>query len=147
MTGRIRADNPAIETVRGTLRASVTGLVLDVPSDATSAVAPGDVVRIELEGGQRFGRFRETATADVGATLHGIYDTPDLARDPDGGEDRFRPWCREHDLGAGRSVLIDVLEPGFRLGFRAPGEDRVYDQGGAPDPSLASIAEDLHDHE
>jgi len=43
----------------------------------------------------------------------------------------------------GQSVLVDVIEPGFKYGLREPGQRAFYDATESPDGNLADIAEQL----
>lgn len=111
------ADEPAVE---------------DVPTD--------EVVRLSIDGDVRHARFEQFSSS---ARASGAFDTPDLARSPGEGENRLREWVDEQGLSTGRTVHLDVIEPGFAYGLRAPGEELIYDAPSSPDDSLASIAEQL----
>lgn len=141
MTDRVTSDSPGVTTVDGTLarhgrtdRVKVEFPAGDLPTD--------DVLWLVLDGAERRARFHEPFSGD-GVELRGVYDTPRLARNPGEGENRLAAWVADRDLDAGRTVHLDVVEPGFRYGLRAPGERATYDATGKPSDSLASIAEQL----
>ncbi len=143
MSDRVTSDSPGVETVDGTLarhgrtdRPKVEFPAADLPTD--------DVVRLVLDGSERRARFHDPISGE-GVELRGVYDTPRLARDPGEGENRLVAWVADRDLDAGRTVHLDVVEPGYKYGLRAPGEHATYDAGGNPSDSLASIAERLDD--
>jgi len=111
------------------------------PADAGgSGVPTGEVLRLVLDGSTRHARF-EAFAGSVRAT--GAYDAPDLARSPGEGENRLREWVEDRGLATGRTVHLDVIEPEFAYGLRAPGEETIYDAPSKPDDSLASIAQSL----
>ncbi len=144
MTDRISSDDPSIENVRGELarRGATSRLAIRLAEDA---LPTGDVVRIVLDGSERFARPQRDPGG--GVTIPGIYDSPALARDPGAGDDRLQEWAGDRDLGFGRTVHVDVVEPGHRYGLRGPGEDAVYRDVGMPDDSLASIADRIENRE
>ncbi|MBZ6495413.1 DUF7112 family protein [Natrinema longum] len=144
MTDRIASDHPSVETVRSTCTETATGVKLEVPADDRSAFPTDEVVRIVLEGTERFARVERALTGEDLA-IPGIYDTPDLARDPSGGTDRLAEWTATQEVPAGGSVLIDVVEPEFLYGVRAPGETTYYDAHEPPSGSLSEIAKNLED--
>ncbi|MFB6197751.1 MAG: hypothetical protein ABEI52_05700 [Halobacteriaceae archaeon] len=73
--------------------------------------------------------------------VRAIRKTPELVRSADG-TNLLHQWIDERDLGVGRTVHLDVIEPEFKYGLRAPGERATYEIG-RPDQSLASIAREL----
>lgn len=146
MADRISSDHPSVRTVRATLASTATSVRLEIPADDKEAFPAAEVVRVVLDGDERFARIERTLTGDRLA-VPGVYDAPRLARDPGSGEDRLSSWAEDHDVGAGGSVLVDVIEPDFLYGFRAPGETAVYDAREPPAESLSSIAESLEDGE
>ncbi|WP_247002743.1 DUF7112 family protein [Halosolutus gelatinilyticus] len=142
MADRISSDHPSVRTVRATLSKTATGVRLDVPSDDRDAFPVDDVVRVVLDGDERFATTQRALTGDE-LSIHGVYDTPDVARDPSGGENRLAEWLADRDVQTGGSVLIDVVEPEFLYGLRAPGETAYYDAYEPPSDSLSSIAKNL----
>ncbi|WP_436345907.1 DUF7112 family protein [Natronorubrum sp. FCH18a] len=144
MADRISSDHPSVQTVRSTCTETATGVRLEVPADERDAFPTDEVVRIVLEGDERFGRVERALTGDD-LSIPAVYETPDQARDPSGAPDRLTDWADEHDIAAGGSVLIDVIEPEFLYGLRAPGETVYYDAREPPSDSLSDIAKDLED--
>ncbi|MDF9744665.1 DUF7112 family protein [Natrinema salsiterrestre] len=144
MTDRIASDHPSVQTVRSTCTETATGVKLEVPAEDREAFSTDEVVRVVLDGDELFARVERALTGDA-LSIPGIYDTPDLARDPSGATDRLAEWTAEHDVPAGGSVLIDVVEPAFLYGLRSPGETAYYDAREPPSDSLSDIAETLDD--
>ncbi|MFC3478926.1 DUF7112 family protein [Halobacterium litoreum] len=144
MTDRVTDD--ALDTVVGTLaRAGGTRrLELRLPADAAESFPVDEVVRVVLDGTER--RARLSSTGDDRPVVRGVYDTPRLARNPGDGENRLLAWVDDRDLEAGRSVHVDVVEPEFKYGIRAPGESATYDATGTPDSGLADIARSVEEN-
>lgn len=141
MTDRVTSDSPRVETIDGTLARHGSTDRLKVALPAHDDLPADEVVRVVLDGSERRARFDAALSGD-GVEVRGVYDTPRLARTPGEGDDRLAEWLADRDLDAGRTVHLDVVEPGFRYGLRAPGERATYDAGN-PEDSLASIAERL----
>lgn len=155
---RLPSDHPDVESVHATLvRAGRTDRPrVRVPAEAP--LAAGDVVRLVLDGTERFTPVERALSGDVvehGSTggrngarsgdaleLRGAYDTPGEAREPGAGTDRLPAWRDEHGVAFDGAVLVDVVDQDYRYGLRAPGERVVYDAG-RPDEGLQDIAEDL----
>lgn len=142
MTDRLPSDHPSVETHRLTLdrrgRLDRPGLDLteidaDLPAD--------EVVRLTLDGETYYARLTETFEGTL--EIRGAYDNPRLARDGAEGTNRLAEWRSEKDMDFGRSVLFDVVVPGYAYGLRAPGERTVYEVTTPPDESLQSIARSL----
>ncbi len=144
MSDRIPSDHPSVRTVRATCAETATGVKLEVPADDRDAFPTDEVVRVVLEGDELFARIERALTGDA-LSVPGVYETPDGARDPSGATDRLPGWVDDHDVPLGGSVLIDVVEPEFLYGCRAPGETAVYDAREPPSDSLSEIAKDLED--
>lgn len=144
MTDRIASDHPSVQTVRSTCTETATGVKLEVPADDREAFPTDEVVRVVLDGDELFARVERALTGDA-LSIPGIYDTPDLARDPSGATDRLTEWTAEHDVPTDGSVLIDVVEPEFLYGLRSPGETAFYNAREPPSDSLSDIAETLED--
>ena len=142
MADQVPSDHPSITTVRATLATTVTGHRIEIPTTEKAAVPINEVVRVELDGTERFAR-PEQVWSDDALTISGIYDTPDGARDPSRGTDRLPEWIESTDVRSDGSVLIDVVEPEFYYGLRAPGETLTYEAPEPPNESLASIARSL----
>lgn len=144
MADRVSSDHPSVQTVRSTCTETATGVRLEIPAEDRDAFAADEVVRVVLDGTERFARVERALTGEE-LSVPGIYDTPDLARDPSGGTDQLREWVDDHDVRTGGSVLIDVVEPEFLYGLRSPGETAFYDAREPPSDSLSDIAKDLDD--
>lgn len=142
MADRIQSDHPSVHTVRASLETTATGHRLDVPADERDRFPPGEVVRIVLDGAERYASIERALTGEE-LSIQGIYDAPRFARDPRDGTDRLSAWVDESEARVGGSVLLDVVEPDFLYGIRAPGETTVYEAKEPPSDSLSSIAEDL----
>lgn len=142
MADRVQSDHPSIHTVRATLEETATGHRLTIPSDERDRFPVDEVVRVVIEGDRRFARVERALTGDE-LVIPGVYDAPRFARDPGDGTDRLATWVAGNDVRAGGSVLVDVVEPEFLYGIRAPGETTVYEATEPPDESLSAIAEDL----
>jgi len=134
---RLPSDHPTIDTVRATLaRWGRTRSRLSLPEDEDFS---DGTVRLVVDGDTRH------ATVEFGTQgpeIKGAYDNPRLAREH-GGEDRLENWRRSSEIDYGRSVAVDIVEPGFLYGVREPGERAVYEAVEAPDSGLAAIARDL----
>ncbi|GAB3689014.1 hypothetical protein GCM10028857_23890 [Salinarchaeum chitinilyticum] len=142
---RVRSD--ALQTIDASLvgHGAIDRPAIELPADVdtgTDGTVPTDeMLRIVLDGSTRRCRF-ETYSGSVRTT--GVFDAPDLVRSPADGENRLREWMDDTGLSLGRTVHLDVIEPGFAYGLRAPGASTVYDApSSSPDDSLASIAEQL----
>lgn len=144
MADRVSSDHPSVQTVRATLTETTTGVRLEIPPEDREAFPLEEVVRIILNGTERFARVERALTGED-AFIAGVFDSPGLAREPRGGEDRLSAWVDDNDVRVGGSVLVDVVEPEFLYGLREPGETAVYEAKEPPSDSLASIAESLED--
>ena len=144
MTDRISSDHPSVETIRATVTETATGVRLDIPADDEAQFPTGEVVRIVLEESERFG-ILERAMTDDRLLLRGVYESPNHARDPRNGTDRFEAWVDDVGIRTGGSVLVDVIEPSFLYGLRKPGETTVYDAHEPPSGSLSEIAKTLEE--
>lgn len=54
--------------------------------------------------------------------------------------DRLADWLETAGIETGRSVRLDVITPGYKIGLRAPGATVRYRTRDPPDRSLAEIA-------
>lgn len=122
----------SVERVGGTRRRQVVAPALERPSD--------DIVRLDIEGTTYRAPVAETAAGDL--AFRGAYESPSLARDRSG-RNHLADFLAAHDLEPGRTVHVDVVEPGFRYGLRAPGQRATYHSTGQPSSSLADIARSL----
>ncbi|SFB78824.1 hypothetical protein SAMN05444422_10210 [Halobiforma haloterrestris] len=142
MVDRVASDHPSVRTVRSTCTETATGVRLEIPADDRDAFPTDEVVRIVLDGDELFARVERALTGDE-LSIPGVYETPDLARDPGGGTDRLAEWVDDHGVPPGGSALVDVVEPEFLYGLREPGETTYYDAHEPPSDSLSEIAETL----
>ncbi|ELY61440.1 hypothetical protein C491_01242 [Natronococcus amylolyticus DSM 10524] len=142
MADRISSDHPSVRTVRSTCTETATGTKLDVPAEDREAFVHDEVVRVVLDGSERFARIERALTGEE-LSLPGVYDTPEMVRNPGEGTDRLEEWIDDHGIRSGGSVLIDVVEPEFLYGLRAPGETNFYDAREPPSDSLSDIADGL----
>ncbi len=142
---RIAHDNPAVETIRATVaRHGARRKRVELPEDADADVPTDEIVRLVIDETTHHARV-EGGFADAGPHITGAHETPGRARSADG-TNHLQGWLDDADRPAGSTVLVDVIEPGFAYGLRAPGEEAVYDAVEKPDEDLAAIARDLEDH-
>lgn len=139
MTERLAHDHPTVETVSAAVGRDGPTKRPIVEIDTVLSVDPETVVRLVLDGTE-YRSLIEGSGAP--RKLRHAAETPRLARNPSESENALREWLAARDLPVGRTVHLDVVEPGFRYGLRAPGESAVY-QSGRPDDSLSAIARDL----
>lgn len=139
---RVSSENPSVETVTGTVRryGGTSRPQVELPADAADDFPADEVVRVTLAGTSYRTRIERSGDSPV---LRGAYETPSQAREPGSAEDFLREWLADAELDVGRSVLVDVIEPGYAYGVRAPGETAYYDATEKPKDSLADIARDL----
>lgn len=144
MADRVASDHDTITTVRATLarRGSTSRPAIELPDERADAFPPGEVVRLVVDGSERHARIEEYAGD---RSIPGAYDAPSIARDPGSASNRLVEWADDAGLELGQSVLVDVVEEGYKYGVRKPGERVFYDATESPDDSLASIAEQLED--
>jgi len=143
MADRVASDHDSITTVRATLarRGSTNRPAIELPdSSGADAFPAGEVVRLVVDGAERHAKIEEYAGD---RSIPGAYDAPSMARDPGSASNRLVDWTDDAGLELGQSVLVDVIEAGFKYGVREPGERVFYDATEAPDDSLASIADEL----
>lgn len=136
----LRSVVGTVDRAGGTRRLEVR-----LPTDGDVSFPVDDVVRVVLDGSEY--RARVDRRADGTPVFRGVYDTPRLARNPAGADNRLDEWVERAGLEAGRSVHVDVVEPSFAYGLRAPGEDATYRSRGQPDDGLADIAASLHEND
>lgn len=128
----VETVDSTIERVGGTRRRQVVAPGLTSPAD--------DVVRLDVDGTTY--RAPVTETADGHLAFQGAYESPTQARSRSG-TDHLADFLDDHDLEVGRTVYVDVVEPDFRYGLRAPGQTATYRETGKPSSSLADIARSL----
>lgn len=144
MTQRVSSDTT--ETVRATLaQAGATHRAnIEISGDDEGAFPADEIVRIVMDDTEYRARIERPLTGD-GRLIRGVYDTPRLARNPGEGENRLAEWFDESNRSFGQSVLIDVVEEGFKYGIRQPGSRAVYEATEEPDGNLADIARQVED--
>ena len=141
MADRVGSDHPSVTTLRGRLvrRGGTRRPAVEVPEAERESLPAEGTVRLVLDG-----RTRHAPVVERSGTraLGGAYDNARRARERVG-TDRLAEWVDGASVEFGRSVLVDVVEPGELYGLRLPGETAVYDVTRGPADSLRSIAEDL----
>ncbi|WP_423743424.1 hypothetical protein V5735_10200 (plasmid) [Haladaptatus sp. SPP-AMP-3] len=144
MTQRVSSDTT--ETVRATLaQAGATNRAnIEIPADDEDSFPADELVRVVMDDTEYRARIERPLTGD-GRLIRGVYDTPRLARNPGEGENRLSEWFADSNRSFGQSVLIDVVEEGFKYGIREPGSRAVYEATEAPNGSLADIARQVDD--
>ncbi|ODR82532.1 hypothetical protein BG842_24515 [Haladaptatus sp. W1] len=144
MTQRVSSDTT--ETVRATLaQAGATNRAnIEIPADDEDSFPADELVRVVMDDTEYRARIERPLTGD-GRLIRGVYDTPRLARNPGEGENRLSEWFADSNRSFGQSVLIDVVEEGFKYGIREPGSRAVYEATEAPNESLADIARQVDD--
>ncbi|WP_435180811.1 DUF7112 family protein [Halorussus sp. AFM4] len=146
MADRISSDHPSLTTVRATLVRS-GGLdrpKVEIPTEDVDADAfpDGELVRVVADDTEYRARIESPLTGE-GRELRGLYESPSLARNPEDGENHLSAWVEGTGIEFGQSVLVDVIEPGFKYGLREPGRRVFYEATESPDEGLADIARQL----
>lgn len=141
MVDRIAHDHPTVDTLEGTIGRYGGTHRPEIRIPETDAVPTGDVLSVVLDETEYHAEI--VADSDGTAVLRGAYETPRLARNPGAGENALPDWVENRDLDVGRTVLVDIVDSGYKIGLRAPGERATYAATGTPKDSLAAIAEDL----
>lgn len=144
MSDRIHHDHPSIDTVRGTLdRAGSTAHPKLVLPD--EPLFPEGIVHITVDGQQY--RARIDRSFEGVPEIRSVYDNARLVREGARGSstNRLREWFEESDLEYGRSVHVDIIDPGHQYAIRRPGATAVYTVIPQPDQSLSEIADGLED--
>ena len=144
MADRISSDHSSLTTVRATLVKS-GGLdrpKVTIPDDDADLFPDGELVRVVADETEYRARI-ESPLTDDGREIRGLYETPRLARNPGDGENHLESWLDGTGVEFGQSVLVDVVEEGFKYGLREPGKRVFYEATEAPDDSLSNIAEQL----
>lgn len=113
---------------------------LVLPDDANTELFPESVVHFVLSGQQYHARIERNF--DEVPEIRSVRDNSRLVREREG-ENRLHEWFEANDLGYGRSVHIDVIEPDHLYGVRLPGDRMIYTDIPKPNSSLTDIARDL----
>ncbi|WP_115862460.1 DUF7112 family protein [Halorussus litoreus] len=144
MADRISSDHASLPTVRATLVRSgaLDRPKVEIPADDSGQFPADELVRVVADDTEYRARIESPLAAD-GREIRGLYETPRLARNPDEGENLLGEWVEATGVEFGQSVLVDVIEPGFKYGLREPGQRAFYDATESPDGDLADIAEQL----
>lgn len=139
MADRIRHDHPTVETISAVLGRFGGTRRPEIRIAEMLQVEADEVMRLVLDGTEYRSRIEQTGGNPV---IRGAYNTPRQARDPGGGPNHLPEWVESREIPAGGSLHLDVVEPGFKYGLRAPGEEMTYSTG-QPDTGLADIAQQL----
>ncbi|WP_158055400.1 DUF7112 family protein [Halorussus halophilus] len=144
MADRISSDNDAVQTVRATLVKSgaLDRPKIELPAPDAARFPTDEIVRVVADETEYRARFEAPLTGDT-REIRGFYDSPRLARNPGDGENRLGEWATASNVEFGQSVLVDVVEEGFKYGVREPGQRVIYEATESPDSNLADIANEL----
>ena len=144
MADRISSDHASIPTVRATLVQSgaLDRPKIEIPDDESDSFPDAELVRVVADDTEYRARVESPLTGE-GREIRGLYETPRLARNPDEGENHLGAWVESAGVEFDQSVLVDVIEAGFKYGLRAPGQRTVYEATESPDDDLADIANKL----
>lgn len=140
MTDRVSHDHPTIETVSATVARYGGTSRPEIRVAESLSVEQGSVVRLVLGGTEYYTEVQSSEGQTP--VFRGAYPSPRTARKPAGTTNHLVGWVEERNPEWGRTVQLDVVEPGFKYGLRAPGESATY-KTGRPDEGLADIARDL----
>lgn len=143
MTDRVSSEHPSVQTVRAKVARSGSTNRPELAIHATDSEGfPADeVVRVVLSDTEYFAPIEQR---NARVRIPRASDNRRLAR-ISAGPNRLAEWIDAAGIEFGRSVLIDIVVPGFRYGIRAPGETAVYHTSEPPADSLRSIAERISD--
>lgn len=136
----VASDHPSVHTIRATVARHGGRRRLDV-TDPDDLLAPG-VLRAVVDERTRFALV-DAVGGDPAVV--GLFETVRSASNRAFDRDRLAAWLEAADRPPGRTVLVDVLEPGERIGLRRPGERATYPVAGAPTGPLADIARSLEE--
>ncbi|MFW6003338.1 MAG: DUF7112 family protein [Halanaeroarchaeum sp.] len=143
MPDRVTHDHPTVETIDGTLERYGPTHRSEIRLPPSESIPTGEVLRVVLDGVEY--RAAVAAQSDGAPVIRGAYETPRQARNPESATDHLAPWVEERDLDFGRTVHVDVVDPGHKVGVRAPGESATYVTAEPPKDSLAAIAKDIEE--
>ncbi|AWB27702.1 DUF7112 family protein [Halococcoides cellulosivorans] len=138
MSERIPCDHASIESHRVTVeRVGRRRPAIPIPDAVDLAVGDRCVVSL---GGTETHAVVESDVEDA-PRITAVGETrADAGEGPSG---RLADWLDSVDVQIGRSVTMDVVTPGYKIGLRPPGESVTYQTRDPPDRSLDSIARDL----
>lgn len=141
MTERIASDHPSVETIRARVcRHAGRRLRIDLVEDP-DGIDPADGPIDAVVDDQT--RVVTIATVGQSIALTGVYRTMASARAGQQSANELRDVLASMDRTAGDAVLIDVIDPGERIGIRRPGDRVRYDARGGTDTSLDAIVDDV----
>ncbi|MDZ7850956.1 MAG: hypothetical protein U5K70_09275 [Halodesulfurarchaeum sp.] len=140
MTDRIAHDHPTVDTFDAKIGRHGGTTRPEVVIEESLAVEHGTLVRLVLDGTEY--RAPVEVSEAGSAVLRHAAAAPSGARNPGSVVNALAEWLAAQNLEIGHSLHLDVVEPGFRYGLRAPGDQAIYDAG-RPDESLAGIARSL----
>lgn len=144
MPNRLPHDHPSIDSVRATIEraGSTAHPKLVLPEEP--ALFPEGVAHVTIDGQQYHARIDRSFEGVP--EIRSIRDNARLARrGKTDAVNRLREWFDAGDLGFGRSIHVDIIEPGHQYAIRRPGEQAVYTTIAQPDQSLSAIARELGD--
>lgn len=141
MADRVPSDHDTVETHRVSLATVGRTDRYRIELPETLDLAPEETVRLSFGGTEAHARLSESLDGTL--ELRGAFDNARVARDPETGTDRLAAWIDDSGLGAGRSLLLDVLVAGAHYGLRLPGDRVVYTVREPPADSLSDIARGL----
>lgn len=135
-----RVSSTALETIRATLARSggTSRPEVRLPAENDHTI-DADVVHLTVEDTSYHAPVVSVADS---IALRGAYRNPRRAREREG-EEYLSAWLEASELEFGRTVLLDVINPGVQYGLRAPGEEAVYRLWTQPDTDLQDIARSL----
>lgn len=141
MPDAVPSDHDAVDHHR--VRLSQVGRTnrLQVPLPDGLPCEPGDVVSLSLSGDGAFTQVTTTLGGDP--AVRDAFPTRRLARTDDADADVLANWFDEHSVGAGDTLVLDVLTEGYAYGLREPGSRVVYAPPEKPDSSLTDIARSI----
>ncbi len=142
MPDRIAHNHPTIRTIPASIGRRGGTTRPEVRVDEALEVETGALVRLVLDGSEY--RARIVRSTDGTPTIRHAASSPRMARNPAEAANALGEWIDDRDLSISYRLALDVVEPEFRYGLRAPGETAVY-KSGRPDDSLASIARNIHE--
>ena len=137
MGTRVSSDHPTVETISATLErhGGTSRPAVRLPN--STDIPTDEPIRLVVEETEYYAVI--TRRADGKLAITSVAETPRLVRNSSSDPNPLETWMDKRDLSFGRTVYLDVVEPGFRYGLRAPGESATYSTG-RPDSGLQDIA-------
>ncbi|MFB6162179.1 MAG: hypothetical protein ABEJ86_01890 [Halococcoides sp.] len=139
MAERLPSDHDAIDSHRVTVERIGRTSRPSVSIPAGVDLDPGDRCVVSLAGTETHAVVDSGFDGD--ARIGAVADSRSAAGE--GPTGRFADWLESVDIPIGRSIALDVITPGYKIGLRPPGERVIYHTRDPPDRSLTSIARDL----